>query len=143
MISVEGTVVVVSSDPHAKRTTCSIYKCTLQSFVSLSMKQISMFIILKTDYFQFSTKVISVFLMQENILKLSELNTFQAKKNDNIFHIINQIKVTFQGYCCESGIAIFAWEGSLEIALTVLLIFWLIREPKSSSRFSSTGNPMW
>ena len=49
-----------------------------------------MFIILKTDYFQ------SGFLYTKITRKKKRSNTLLSKKNDNIFHISNQIKV-FKG----------------------------------------------
>ena len=45
------------------------------------------------------------FILQESILELSEMiKHFQSSRNENIFHIIEQIKATRQGYGCESGI---------------------------------------
>ena len=47
-----------------------------------------------TDYLYCgcSAKVNCAFSLQENIWELSELNTFKPRKNDNIFHILDQIK---------------------------------------------------
>ena len=52
-----------------------------------------LFIILKKIILncEFSTKVSCAFLLQENIEKLSELNTFKPWKKDNIFPIIDHV----------------------------------------------------
>ena len=48
--------------------------------------------------------------------KITEINTFPRQKNDDIFHIIDQIKV-FKVHGCKSGI-VTLHGGSLEISLT-------------------------
>ena len=54
-----------------------------------------MFIVLIILHFGFSTKVTRAFLLQENLQELSEINTMHAsQKNDNIFHIDDQMKVS-------------------------------------------------
>ena len=83
----KGNVSVISSDPPCK---FPIHNGTLNELVWSSLNQISMFINLTTDFFGFSTKVTCAILLMENILKLSELNTFKPRKIDNIFNIIDQ-----------------------------------------------------
>ena len=53
-----------------------------------------MYIIWKTvNTGGFSSKEPCAFLLQENIKELSELNTLKSRKNENSFHIIDQMKV--------------------------------------------------
>ena len=69
----------------------------------------------------FFTKVTCAFLLQENKEELLELNTFKLrKKNDNTFHIIDQIS-RFQGTIVNRQLP-FLHVGSLEITVTVPLI---------------------
>ena len=97
---------------------CAIHNGTFKSFYcKLSVIWILMFIILKTNYFQFW--VSCAFLVQKNKKELSELNTFKqikpAKfryKSDKVFKVtvVNRALPSLHG-------------GSLEITLTVPLIY--------------------
>ena len=59
-----------------------------------------------------STIATCAFIPSETLEKLSELNTFQAKKKDDTYHIIDQIKVSF----CKSHMLHF------EITITVYFV---------------------
>ena len=54
-----------------------------------------MFIILKTDYFQFSLEVTCAFQLQKNVWELSELSTFEpTTPTRSIFHISDPLQVS-------------------------------------------------
>ena len=66
-----------------------------------------MFLYLKTDYLicGFSTTVTCAFLALETMEKLTELNTFEARKTT--FSSTLLIRLRFKGYCCGLGMPPF------------------------------------
>ena len=63
--------------------------------------------------FSFSTIATCAFIPTETLEKFLELNIFQAKKNEDTYHIIDQIKVSF----CKSQMLHFEMKGQLKLQL--------------------------
>ena len=96
--ALKGTVSIISSDPPCKYDNAQFTAVPLRGLSDIKyINQILKFIVLKTIYFhrEFSTKV-----TLENIL---ELNTFRTRKTTITSTFL--IKLRFQWYRCESGIA--------------------------------------
>ena len=107
-----------------------------KSFVWSSINYLSMFIILKTYYFQsysFSTKVICAFLLQENIWNLSEWTLINLEKQHSLPHywLEKGVKGTV-----ETRVLPSSHRGSLEIMLTVPFINIYKFNPQQSCFFS-------
>ena len=81
-----------------------------------------MFIILKTfPNWGFFTKVTCAFLLQENIMKLREINSSQPGVTTISSAIFISLKL--QGYRCKLGTAIFKWRVTLNYAYYPLKLF--------------------
>ena len=109
-VLVKGTISVISSDPPCKDENDQF---TMVSFKALSAQAWIRYECLwfkKKFIWGFSTKAICAFLLQENILKLLELNIW---RNDHIFQIIDQIKNSKVPFKPLHG-------GLFKISLTVL-----------------------
>ena len=61
----------------------------------------------------------SAYMIIRSSGEADKYRTLSSQKNDGIFHIFDQ----FQDYCCESGIAIFAWRVALEITVPLSFKF--------------------
>ena len=84
---------------------CPLKPCRLKHELDMNVYDLK-----KKFIWGFSTKAICAFLLQENILKLLELNIW---RNDHIFQIIDQIKCSKVPFKPLHG-------GLFKISLTVL-----------------------
>ena len=118
----KGTVRVISNDPPWKNVQFAMYPQNLKVFSHQVWK--SIFLILNTDFFQLWIfyKITYAFLLQLNILELSELKTFQFSKTPSAFTLL--ISYRFQAGTFGNRPLSSMHLGSLEILFTALSVIW-------------------
>ena len=131
--SFKGTVSVISIDPWCKNGNARLPTVPLVTLIWLKVrKKPSFFRLEKGLILMISLRFLKARKVQNSLLQET---TNQNKKT----WIYNSclIRQSFVGYCCKSGIAIFAHGGSFEITLTQVLDsnFHYIY-PKMSSKIS-------